>query len=157
MGDTMLYLLDSLMQSQEKIVLKLVTEWRSLRMSSVQPSWSPQHSHPRPALYRRPSTKASAEAIRGRGVMKALLQTITKESPLNVLNHVWFWGEGNGASSETWPLPRGSLDVKHPHNLYQPPLQKRENTFKLAWIAIYTLQPVDRDHEIWNHRHFIRT
>ena len=153
----MLYLLDSLMQSQEKIVLKLVTEWRSLRMSSVQPSWSPQHSHPRPALYKRPGTKASAEAIRGRSVMKALLQTITKESPLNVLNHVGFWGEGNGASSETRPLPRGSLDVKHPQNLYQPPLQKRENTFKLAWIAIYTLQPVDRDHEIWNHRRFIRT
>lgn len=101
MGDTMLYLLDSLMQSQEKIVLKLVTEWRSLRMSSVQPSWSPQHSHPRPALYKRRSTKASAEAIQGCGVMKALLQTVTMESPLNVLNRMGFWGEGNWALSET--------------------------------------------------------
>lgn len=103
------------------------------------------------------STKASAEAMQGCGVMKALLQTATMESLLNALNLVGFWGEGNGALSETWPLPRGGLDVKHPHNLYQPPLQKRENTLKLAWIAIYTLQPIDRDHEIWNHRRFIRT
>lgn len=49
MGDTMLYLLDSLMQSKEKIVLKLVTEQRSLRTNSVKPSWSPRPSLTWPA------------------------------------------------------------------------------------------------------------